>query len=51
MKFYATSGDQLEFNGSQGSRGSDWKAKIKLWVLESTTNASIMYILIQLLKE
>ena len=51
MKFSASSGDQLEYNGSQGASGSDWTAKIKFWVLESTTDASIMYIVMQLLKE
>ena len=49
MKFSATAGDQLEYNGSHGVSGD--QIKIKLRVLESTTNASIMYMLIQLLKE
>ena len=49
MKFSATAGDQLEYNGSHGVSGD--QIKIKLRVLESTINASIMYMLIQLLKE
>ena len=51
MKFSASIGDQLEYNGRQGASRSDSTEKFKLWVLESTTNASIMYMLIQLLKE
>ena len=30
MKFSASIGDQLEYNASQGARGSDLTAKIKL---------------------
>ena len=51
ITFSATSGDQLEYNGGQGTSGSDLTAKIKLWVMESTTNTTIMYTLIQLPKE
>ena len=50
-KFSTTNGDQLEYNGGQGANGSDQTAKIKLRVMESTTNAAIMYILIRLPKE
>ena len=47
MKFSVSNGDLLEYNGNQGANELGYTAKIKLGVLESTTNATITYMLIQ----